>query len=139
MDNTPVTVHKVGYKPTSETVGLDSAEIALEDHGSIPLDGVTMELERNTKDDGSGEWKPWDADADNWKLSGTYSFATDPDTGNYTFRNGLPMGYYWIHETNLGSWAGTYENAYPGGKTRDPRFWPSRPPSPSAPPVQSFA
>ena len=125
MDNTPVTVHKVGYKPTNATTGLTSEDIALGNYGAIPLNGVKMELERNKADDGTGAWKPWDADADNWTNpeTKTYSFTTEPDTGNYTFRHGLPMGYYRIKETSLETWAGTYENAYPGTSDRYRYFY----------------
>ncbi|MBQ6646912.1 MAG: Cna B-type domain-containing protein, partial [Clostridia bacterium] len=114
-NNTTVIVHKVGYKPTEQTKGKDSEYIALGNFGAEPMNGVTMELEKNTKDDGTGDWKPWDADANNYLLTGTYSFTTEADTGSYTFY--LPQGYYRIKETNLGSWAASHENAYPGGKT----------------------
>ena len=114
ITNTMVQIYKYGYAPTAATVELALAsstaddysyKIATGNYGAVPLSGVTMTLERY--DEESGTWKAWDFAADDW---GSKPFVTE--LGTYYFQNGLPMGKYRVYETDMGTQAAEYENAY---------------------------
>ena len=115
ITNTPVEINKVGYVPTKATMDLAnesttgadySEKIATGNYGAVPLQGVTMTLERY--DETAKQWKSWNFDNDTWTSK---TFTTD-ELGNYYFRNGLPKGKYRVYETSLGDNATEYENAY---------------------------
>ena len=115
LTNFSVTVQKYGYEPGVDAPFSKTAEQLdawFEDGhtGRVPLEGVTMKLQRY--DGGAGgtnTWRDYDYETEQW---GTRTFTTN-SAGAYTFPKGLDIGQYRIVETAMPA-GSDYEILYDG-------------------------
>ena len=128
MENTAVTIRKVGYVPTASTVTLSgtagadySEKIANGNYGAVSLANVEMQLQHKKSD---GNWEDWDYQTNK---PGTRTFTTD-SSGIFFFPNGLKMGSYRVKEIGFSSDApaeikNKYENSYSGANDDRYRYF----------------
>lgn len=119
IDNCAVTVHKYGYEVSEDT--LDKDEDQLQEHfnsgaddSRIALPNVEMKIQYF--DTSQNKWidsiPGYDANSEEYNDKGEFVFETD-QSGQYTFKKGLNIGYYRIIEI---SGDPGYENIYNGEK-----------------------
>lgn len=119
IDNYAVTVHKYGYEVSKDT--LDKDEDQLQEHfnsgaddSRIALPNVEMKIQYF--DTSQNKWidsiPGYDANSEEYNDKGEFVFETD-QSGQYTFKKGLNIGYYRIIEI---SGDPGYENIYNGEK-----------------------
>lgn len=117
IDNYAVTVHKYGYEVNKDT--LDKDEDQLQEHfnsgaddSRIALPNVEMKIQYF--DTSQNQWidsiPGYDATSEEYNDKGEFVFETD-QSGQYTFKKGLNIGYYRIIEI---SGDPGYENIYNG-------------------------
>lgn len=117
IDNFAVTVHKYGYEVSKDT--LDKDEDQLQEHfnsgaddSRIALPNVEMKIQYF--DTSQNNWidsiPGYDSNSDEYNDKGEFVFETD-QSGQYTFKKGLNIGYYRIIEI---SGDPGYENIYNG-------------------------
>lgn len=117
IDNYAVTVHKYGYEVSKDT--LDKDEDQLQEHfnsgaddSRIALPNVEMKIQYF--DTSQNQWidsiPGYDVNSNEYNDKGEFVFETD-QSGQYTFKKGLNIGYYRIIEI---SGDPGYENIYNG-------------------------
>ena len=115
LTNFSVTVQKYGYEPGVDAPFSKTAEQLdawFEDGhtGRVPLEGVTMKLQRfDGGADGTNTWRDYDYETEQWR---TKIFTTN-SAGAYTFPKGLDIGQYRIVETGMPA-GSDYEILYDG-------------------------
>ena len=115
LTNFSVTVQKYGYQPGVDAPFRKTAEQLdawFEDGhtGRVPLEGVTMKLQRyDGGEGGSNTWRDYDYQDETW---GTRTFTTNA-AGSFTFPKGLDIGQYRIVETAMPE-GSDYEILYDG-------------------------
>ena len=115
LTNFSVTVQKYGYQPGVDAPLNRTAEQLdawFEDGhtGRVPLEGVTMKLQRyDGGEGGTNTWRDYDYQNETW---GTKPFTTNA-AGTFTFPKGLDIGQYRIVETAMPA-GSDYEILYDG-------------------------
>ena len=115
LTNFSVTVQKYGYQPGVDAPLNRTAEQLdawFEDGhtGRVPLEGVTMKLQRyDGGEGGTNTWRDYDYQDETW---GTRNFTTNA-AGTFTFPKGLDIGQYRIVETAMPA-GSDYEILYDG-------------------------
>ena len=115
LTNFSVTVQKYGYEPGADapfnrTADQLDAWFESGHTGRVPLEGVTMKLQRyDGGTGGSKTWKDYDYEKETW---GTRTFQTN-GAGAFTFPKGLDIGQYRIVETAMPK-GSDYEILYDG-------------------------
>lgn len=119
IDNYAVTVHKYGYEVSKDT--LDKDEDQLQEHFNSGADDSrialpNVELKIQYFDTSQNKWidsiPGYDTNSDEYNDKGEFVFETD-QSGQYTFKKGLNIGYYRIIEVKGDP---GYENIYNGEK-----------------------
>lgn len=115
LTNFSVTVQKYGYQPGVDAPlnrTADQLDAWFEDGhtGRVPLEGVTMKLQRyDGGEGGTNTWRDYDYQNETW---GTKTFTTNA-AGTFTFPKGLDIGQYRIVETAMPA-GSDYEILYDG-------------------------
>lgn len=115
LTNFSVTVQKYGYQPGVDAPlnrTADQLDAWFEDGhtGRVPLEGVTMKLQRyDGGEGGTNTWRDYDYQNETWR---TKTFTTNA-AGSFTFPKGLDIGQYRIVETAMPA-GSDYEILYDG-------------------------